>query len=361
MRVLAWPAGRLESDGSANYRLAYPAAALAAQGADMIVDAECAGPTVFWNAEWPGAEEGADPPPTARVVGVVRPDADVVVMQRPGRRWWADVIPHLQAHGVKVVVDVDDLFDGIDRRHVAHKAYQPRPGDIHSHSWVDVACEQADLVTTTTPALAARYGHGHGVVLPNLVPASYLRLIAPQRPDSFGWTGSTASHPGDLQVTAGAVGSVARQSGWGFHVVGTGERVAEFLRLPSPPSTTGWLPFADYPNAYATITVAVVPLADTAFNAGKSALKMCEAAALGIPVVASPTADNRRMNVAGVGLLASSPGQWRRRLGALAANPDMRDDLAGTGRQVMVEHTYEKHCGRWWDAWTEPLQARRAA
>ena len=38
-----------------------------------------------------------------------------------------------------------------------------------------------------------------------------------------------------------------------------------------------------------------------------------------------------------------------------------REDLAGRGREVAAGSTYEAHAGRWWDAWAQALDNRRAA
>lgn len=354
MKVLVWPAGVPDEDASTMYRLVWPAKAAAAQGADVTIDRT--GPTVLWDRKWPGADQAVDPPGDVNLVGVRRPDADVVVLQRPGRRWWADMIPHLQAHSVRVVVDVDDRFDVIHQRNVARRAYRARADAVHSHEHIDRACRLADRVVCSTPALAARYGYGHGVVAPNLVPASYLEISADRLERTVGWTGSIGTHPADLQTTSGAVGSVVRSAGWRFHVVGTGAGVQQALRLPAPPTSTGWVPLPLYPLEYARLTVAIVPLEPSDFNESKSCLKMLEAASLGVPVVASPTWDNRRLHDLGVGILASSPGQWRRRLTQLLASEETRSEVAAAGRAVAAELTYEKHADRWWSAWTEPCR-----
>jgi hypothetical protein len=352
LRILVWPAGS-ENDATSQYRLLLPARALAAQCADVVIDR--VGPAIHWSESWEGYDQ---PGSWMDALGVDKPDADVVVMQRPGRRWWQQIIRPLQAHGVKVVVDVDDRFDRIHPGNVAHGAYNPGiDNPMHAAQWIDQACKQADLVTCTTPALLNRYGYGHGVVLPNLVPEWYTTLNR-RTMNVIGWTGSTDTHPGDLKVTRGMVGAVSLTSGWPMHVVGTGKGVRDGLTLVEEPSSTGWVPFDKYPNYYSAIGVAIVPLAQSPFNDAKSALKMCEAAALGVPVVASPSPDNLRMHKLGVGLIASSPNQWRRHLTRLTKSAGLRADISGRGREVMARNTYERLCGRWLTAWTSTVPTR---
>lgn len=353
MRVAVWPADQF---ASGHYRLIFPAEAAAVQGADIRVDT--VGPRIHWDRPWDD-----EPHHDSRVLGCDPYPADVVVLQRPGRRWWSDLIPHLQASGTRVVVDVDDRFDRIHTGNIAHGDYNPadQTAAVHSQHWIAEACKRADLVTASTPALASRYGHGHGVVLPNLVPARYLTGLAPAPAPTLGWSGNVQTHPGDLNTVGAAVRTVLdRRPDWTFHVVGTGEGVGEALGVHVS-TTEGWVPFEDYPEHMARIAVGVVPLADNPFNEAKSCLKMIEFASQGVPVVVSPTPDNCRMHKAGVGVVASSPNQWRRHLLRLVHSPELRADMAGRGRQIMAAHTYEARCGRWVDAWTSTTAGGRRA
>jgi hypothetical protein len=341
MRVIVWPA---DQGACGSYRLMFPAWALAKQGADVIVDT--VGPRVLWDQEW----HGADPPSWVSVVGLDRkPDADVVVMQRPGRRWWADLIPHLQNAGCKVVVDIDDRFDMIEKGNVARPLYSMQH---HGQGWIDRACELADVVTCTTPALRTRYGHGHGVVLPNLVPESYLSIQAEQRPETIGWSGTLDTHPGDMNPLGQSVARTLVTTDWKFHVIGTGRGMKRALKLTDEPTVSGWLPFKDYPKALAELAIGIVPLEDNPFNQAKSALKASEMASLGVPVIMSPTPDNQRLHNLGVGMLAASSGQWERRLKFLIRDESARAEMAEQGRAVMATQTYERHAERWWEAWT---------
>lgn len=325
-----------------------------AQGADVSYN--YIGPSFLWEREW-DSSDGKMPPPWAKVIGLARvPDADVVVMQRPALRWWSDLIPFLQAAGVKVVVDMDDMFAHIDEGNVAKAAYATtgREAEVHGNSFIDAACRQADLVICSTPALVKRYGYGHARVIPNYIPERYF-LTFGYSPQTIGWSGSVGTHPKDLQVTGGAVQDALDTSGWSFRVVGTGAKVQSLLGLSEPPATSGWVPFGEYPLELARLSIGIVPLADTLFNRSKSALKLMEMTVCGAAVVASPTPDNQRLHEMGVGVLATTPQQWRKRLNSLVKNDEYRLDLAGRGREAMRSLTYELNCGRWWDAWASTL------
>lgn len=380
MRVQVHPAG---DDACALYRLSAPARVLADQGADVHLTREVAYECAFDTNHRPVALVG-------------EPETDVVVLQRPLHRWKGDLIDALQRAGVAVVVEIDDDFGAVHPRNAAwpdaHREWMrdaearerglldgtpvetlSRSGRVwrrfagvladESDLWLRRACKAADLVTVTTPALAERYApHGRVAVLPNLVPERYLSVTAAPRDGvTVGWGGTVATHPDDLDVTGGGVARAVAETGARFEVVGDGEGVQTALGLEVPPTVAGWVPLRDWPRALARFDVGVVPLADTAFNRSKSALKMLEMAAVGVPSVASPTPDNVRLARMGVGMLAADPAHWEQWVRLLVEREGAREDLAGRGREVAAGLTYEAHAGRWMDAWAQALDNRRAA
>lgn len=352
MRVAVWPA---DEGGCGFYRLTWPAQALAAHGADIDLRLPEHGSGIR------GVFEKADG--IERLVDIDGPpDADVVIIQRPLSAWRADAVTVLQRHGVRVVVEIDDDFETIHPRNVSFRSTHPGYNREANRVHLARACRSADLVTVTTPALAHRYGrHGRVAVIPNHVPARYLDIPAGAPRMSVGWTGSIDTHPTDLQVTRGAVGRAISEARVPFRVVGTGKGVRAALALPEDPVAEGWVPLAQYPAAMSMHGVGIVPLDDIAFNHAKSALKLMEYAAVGVPVIASPTADNVRMHAEGVGLIAAKPKHWGTQLRALLSSPEHRADVAGRGREAMRRWTIEGNCGRWWDAWSTCLDRKVAA
>lgn len=357
MKVAVWPA---DDGGCGHYRLRWPALALIAEGADIDLRRPEEGSGlqgIFVQ------RDGLD-----RLVALSgAPEVDVVVLQRPLSAWRADAVEVLQKAGVRVVVEIDDDFGALHPSNSSFLSCHPRRSPGMNWEHLARACRQADLVTVTTPALARRYGaHGRVAVLPNMVPARYLDIARPAHPGLIvGWTGSIETHPTDLQVTRGALERTLASTLEGqvatVRVVGTGKGVRQALRLSSEPEATGWLALQEYPYAMAEADVGLVPLDDIAFNAAKSALKMMEYAALGAPVIASPTPDNVRMWGEGIGLLASKPRDWATHLRRLLSNPEHRAEVAGRGREAMARFTIEGNADRWWDAWASCLDRKAAA
>jgi glycosyltransferase involved in cell wall biosynthesis len=351
LRVLVWP---MDAGASAYYRLRAPAKALQDQGADVILvdDPVLRAPAIDWDG-WPEAEAGAAPPRDARPTVIHEVDADVVIFQRPAARWHCMLVDLLHERGVRVVVDIDDRLDQLHPQSNAFHNYDPQLSPNKNWQWLDAACKAADIVTCSTPALAKRYGFGHVVVLPNLVPASHLE-IEPLYPleRTVVWSGNVSNHQGDLEATDGGVQRALKGSGWRIHVIGNGIGVAEALGVGSCTNTGGRIPLSDYAAELARSAIGIVPLADSVFNESKSALKMSEFAAVGVPVVASPSPDNRRVHDLGVGLLAGDRKQWRQQVRRLIDSPDCRSQLAVRGREAIASQTYERQADRWWSAWT---------
>lgn len=327
------------------HRLRWPAEVLAAEGHDVQVTNEL-------NAYHDTV--------TGRMLTPVV-DADVVVLQRPLVQAVVEAIPRLQSQGVAVVVEVDDDFHALPKGHGARRGTSVENDPTYNRMWLRKACERADLVTVTTPALAERYGaHGRVAVLPNLVPASYLsvpthapRVEAP----TVGWTGSVVTHVGDLDVMGGVLPGVLAETGarfvsWGVGLTEQALGVKGRVR-----------PWADlrgaYPRQVADLDVGLVPLADNAFNAAKSWLKGMEYAALGVPFIASPRAEYRALwQVLPDPVLADPPETWRSCMRLLLTKPEVRSEIAGLNREAMTSHTYENHADRWADAWRHAADNR---
>lgn len=288
---------------------------------------------------------------------MIPPDADIVVLQRPIDRHRVTAIEHLQRHGVRVVVEIDDDFDNVHPRNIAWPRLQPHLSADRNRDWLHRACERADMVIVSTPALAARYGaHGRVRVVRNRVPARYLEYRAEPHEGLFvGWSGSVATHPDDLQVLGGSLARALRATGAEMAVVGTGKGVRKLTGIDHDPLAVGWRPIFEYPQALAQVDVGIVPLALTPFNHAKSHLKGLEMAAVGAPFVASPTDEYRWFTAQGVGLLAERPKDWEKRLRRLLTDHGWREELSERGREVAAGHTIQGHAEEWWGAWCAAL------
>lgn len=299
---------------------------------------------------------------TGRLVDVTVPeDADVIVLQRLTLSAMSQAVPLIRRKGVAVVVDMDDDLSSIHPRHTAYEKYQPKPGSRHNWKNAELACREATLVTTSTPALQGVYApHGRGAVLRNCVPATYLD-IPRQDSDVIGWAGSVHSHPDDLKEVGTAVRRLVSQ-GHRFKVVGPPYGTTKELDLDAVPEATGNVKFDDWAATVAGLGVGIAPLSDSIFNRSKSELKILEYSAVGVPWVASPRDEYAAFHErTGVGLLAAKPQHWFARLRELATNAALRQEMSEAGRAAAATQTVEGNAWRWAEIWQQAHQMERQA
>lgn len=344
MKVYVYPA---DLHGCGHYRLIWAARALQAKGYDVDI--------AMPNERAISAEIG----PNNEIKNVFVPeDANVIVMQRTTHRFLADAIPAMRQSGITVVIDMDDDLSRIHPRNPGWVVLHPNASGKQNpdHNWHHAirACDQASLVTLSTPALVARYArHGRFRVLYNAVPESYLKVEHIDG-DHIGWAGSLASHPDDLKVMGSSIARLTQ--GRDFHIIGDPGGVKAELGLEREPTSPGIVQLEDWPTYVSQLGIGVAPLTDTQFNAAKSWLKPLEMAAVGVPCVMSPRVEYRRIHRKGVGLLAENQRQWYSQLKKLRDDRVLRTELAAQAREAVSDQTYELRCEEWWEAWEAAYQ-----
>jgi hypothetical protein len=295
---------------------------------------------------------------------------DVVVLQRPLDKSMVDAIPHIQAQGVAVVVELDDDFWRIDKRNRANHKASDIPYSNADH--LARACDMADLVTVSTPRLMEVVPARNGRVrlLRNYVPTSYLSIerAATSQWEMFdgrvivGWSGALAVHPGDLETTGDGVKRAVLGTCAQFFAIGD-KKASDILGFER--GTTIYQPpiwFDNYPTVVAGLDIGIAPLGLTDFNEAKSYLKGLEYASLGVPFIASPTGEYKFLAGKGIGQLAKLPHEWSRALRRLIVDVDMRAELASTAKDIVrANFTYDSHAHQWLSAWRTALDFRRKA
>ena len=218
-------------------------------------------------------------------------------------------------HQVRVVYDTDDAIDLIPRENVAHYLTGQEQLDA-----AEFMLKHADVVTTTTPELAAhlRSRNPNVVVIPNSVDPeewqSFPREKGARR--RLGWTGG-ATHFLDLAVTLDAIADLQRKHDFEFVIQGItdlpsvrelydGAFLAHGRSFRETPvgraikvflDKTARLKYQFYPHvavaAHASkicelgLDIGIAPLAEDAFNRHKSCIKFYEYAMAGAVTVAS--------------------------------------------------------------------------
>jgi hypothetical protein len=346
MKVYVLPA---DSHGCGHYRLIWPANVLEQQGHDVVIIPPRKGQGFLaTTTKLPDGEQ--------RLSSIQVPeDVDVLVIQRPAHYLQPDMIRIMRQNGIAVVVDMDDDMSAIHPDNAAFNMYRHRTNTPFSWRIASLCCREATLVTTSTRSLLKVYAaHGRGVAIDNYVPEAYLQWSPDPgiRERTLGWAGTTQSHPNDPQVTAPAIQRLIEE-GHPFKVVGGESRVKSAFRLKQDPVFTGTVGLADWARTMSeTYDVGMLPLAATSFNTSKSRLKAIEHMAVGIPWVASPREEYRRVHKeSGCGFLASSPKEWYQMLKALLTDDTLAKEQAEAGKGYMVDQTYQANAWRWAEAW----------
>jgi hypothetical protein len=370
------------------FRITWPGELLKSQGHDILIDPPHQRILRL-------AVTGPENRPDSQVRDVLLPGGvDTVVFQRPLHKFIAQAVPVLRAKGVAVVVDIDDDLRAIHPDNAAFIGTHPRGHrqQLKAGGWrgknldkmearlnrarpligtienVIAACRDATLVTVSTPKLLARYAaHGRGMVINNYLPPHY---YGQPRVDSnlLCWPAVLWTHPNDPVVVGNGLYRVLQDTEVRMAVVGRydeGQRgIADafnLIRFADRIDDWGPIELRDWPAALARIGIGLAPLADTAFSAAKSWLKPLELSACGVPWVASPRVEYRRLHQLGAGWLAEKPNDWYRKVKLLAGSAAARSELSDAGRAVARDLQLERHVWRHAEAWDRARQMQRGA
>ncbi|WP_329336045.1 hypothetical protein OG252_12980 [Streptomyces sp. NBC_01352] len=340
MKIVVYPS---DSFGCGSFRMRWPGEAVAKAGHDVeVIGTRDRNVRVVMDGD---------------TVKDVLVDADVVVLQRVTHAYMAQAVGVMRAKGVVVVVDVDDDLSAIHPDNPAWAVHRPGAG-LHSWHNLALACRTASLVTVSAPALLDVYArHGRGHVLHNYLPDTYYGLPRTDS-DVIGWPGSIHSHPNDPQVVGGAVARLVDE-GAEFVMRGDSTGAGRAFGLAEDP-VGGGVPIEEWPAAVAELGVGIAPLADTRFNRSKSWLKPLEMSAAGVPWVASPRAEYRRLHEMGAGILAERGRVWYRELRRLRESAALRQELSEAGRAVAEQLRLSQNAWRWAEAWERAVEIDRA-
>lgn len=240
----------------------------------------------------------------------------------------------LARRGVRYVVDYDDaLF---------HQYDQHRSGAVRMLLGDKIAAVMrgACLVTAGNEYLAD-YAQKAGARWVEQVPTVVdLRKYAPRGDEhapetvTIGWIGSPATAK-YLQTVAEPLAEVCRSTGAHVRLIGAGSTPL----LGVPVELEQWNE-ATETRSIAAFDVGIMPLVDGPWERGKCGFKLIQYMACGVAVVASPVGVNQRIVQHAVnGFLASNAEEWVRALSELVRNASLRTRMGANGRRC-VEDCY---------------------
>lgn len=210
----------------------------------------------------------------------IRPKVPVFVFNRICNEG-EEMLRALKARGTKIICDVDDYWF-LDPDHYLSGVYKTSG----MSNRIIASIEIADYVTVTTPLMASKVKpfNKNVVVIPNALPFDKDQFTKSEDKESgtfFVYVGG-ASHRHDIRLLDGLYQNVT------FAGADTGKEWSRIKSMAPEASYKNELSTGDYMRAYDGHKAALAPLVDNVFNACKSNLKMLEAGAKGLPLIASP-------------------------------------------------------------------------
>ncbi|HEX3984310.1 MAG TPA: hypothetical protein VHX12_11495, partial [Acidisoma sp.] len=283
------------------------------------------------------------------------------------------LLTHARRAGTPLLYDLDDDLIALPPDHPEAERLRPR------NAGVAALLGGANQIHVSTDILADRIGplvrggRGAITVMPNGLDEGLWSLTGES---AAGWGGTphaiagvqsgpvrilymgTATHGADLDLILPALVRLHESFGERIAIELVGivgpHALPPFLkRLDVPrraglsyPAFVSWLSERQRREPWA---IGLAPLVDTPFNGCKSAIKMLDYAALGLPVVASAVAAYTAPSAAcfaqplsldGVeagGYFASDEAQWFHAIARLVRRPDLRAAMAALGHRALMQ------------------------
>ena len=277
--------------------------------------------------------------------------ADLVVLNRV---CWSDaigaLIDHCRERRIPVVFDIDDLVFDASRIDLLRVTATFGPEDFsRTCSFIErtrqtmLAC---DAVTVSTFALAAevRALGMPAYVLPNTIAASTWAIAEksrePRRPAvTIGYFSGTKTHESDFAVCAAAVRRLlSTNADARLLIVGELDLPLDFASCEDRIERLPLMPHDEMLAVMASVDINLAPLElHNDFTECKSELKIFEAAAMGVPTIASPTGPFRGIISSGRnGYLAATEDEWHTALMSLFRSPALRDEMGKAAKREIA-------------------------
>jgi glycosyltransferase involved in cell wall biosynthesis len=291
-----------------------------------------------------------------RATTIVTPDgADIVVSHMAGtihhreapdvHRWWRRL-----AMQCRRVYELDDDPFELEHTNPAYCDYNAG----NSRDSFEFCIRTADLVTCSVEPLAEkmRQYNPNVAVCKNRIDESLLAVERPRRDKLvIGWAGGP-SHFADMEECAYGLRRILN---WHpdtveAHFIGADMRKttrcdARFTRWVK--ITTDYYTLIDF-------DIGIAPLRPGIFTDAKSAIKVMEYGALGIPCVASDVTPYADYVIDGVtGWLVRRPEEWAQRLRELVNDEAMRTEMGAKAKEVASQHTIQTG----WKDWEAAYQS----
>jgi hypothetical protein len=277
---------------------------------------------------------------------------DIVVLKLIMMKSAADIIENKNLYKQKIVVDIDDYYEGLSETNVAYHTTSPEKNeDVNrEHYWRII--ENADYLITSTQFLYDFYtkekGFDNVFLVRNAIDidrwskkGDHARWLP-----TIGWVGATPWRSRDLETLSPWFGQFLENNHLPFHHSGH----IEAKNIPTAMQQLGVLsstkitkqaraPLSKYPQLFRKFDIGIVPLNNIPFNHAKSTIKGLEYAAAGIPFVASYSPEYALLESQGIGRVASSSAEWQFHLEEMLNPKKRKEEIEKNYEGIKSFHT----------------------
>lgn len=286
--------------------------------------------------------------------------AEVAVVQRLCTRDNLNALTLFKKMGLKVVYDLDDDLWSVPPY---NPSYHLLRGFLKGF---DACGRMADVITVSTAHLKLEVQKAFGRTCPrvevieNSMDFNYFRPIKDEyrrtKNDQviLGWAGSD-THAGDVNRVFSLLPELMREFP---------ELRIEIAGMKVPPTWSDFadrvkqryfIPVAEYASSWPSWQwdIALAPLEDNRFNRSKSSIKLLEAAAIGIPCVASDFGEYAKFcsssKLLKTTVLASTATEWKEKLRALIRDAALRKQIGDEMLYVAKERFHIANALKRWN------------
>lgn len=291
---------------------------------------------------------------------------DTVSFKMLMAKWHPEQMRQAQALGQRIIVDVDDHYDGLHESNRAYETTDPERNPTHNRVFNDEVIRQADLVTVSTPFLFNYYVDkvkDIRLVRNGVNPEQFERLRPRNIKPVIGWVGGTGWRSNDIETCRDWLPDLLEEHDAKFLHAGYMPDAPTFVDLagvnPDRLLVAHMLPITMYAALF-QMDVGIVPLSNTPFNEAKSTIKGLEYAANGIPFVAQGLPEYRRLSAMGIGRIADTSEDWHREVSALMSYKARKRESVKAANNL-GEHTIGARAHEWAEVFAEGKDQRLPA
>jgi SAM-dependent methyltransferase len=282
--------------------------------------------------------------------------ADIIILQREASLHIIDLILYFQKNGKAVIFDIDDFLTQVPSFLITYEhSKRAKPALVE-------VLRSADMVTTTTPRLAAQLAQYNSrmAVIPNCpLPASgrARHYFGDGKPVTILIASS------DTVIVDFIVPSLRRLVADEYlrlQITAIGPLGAFLEKAHIPSTRIGNLSYQSFLDFIASHdnAIGIIPLDASTFSSCKSVIKFLDYGMCGVVSVCSnvpPYSDIIQNGVTGV-LVDNDEDAWFQAIRQLALDPDARTRMVEAARKLCREHYSLTHAA---DAWQATITAAR--